>query len=107
MGVLLLGMHNDIYFQIALLTIAGLSAKNGILIVEFAKTLHDEERDLLVATLVVARLRFRPIIMTSLWFMLGVVPLVISSGAGSGAQNTLVPCNICFFIKKRDTISSA
>lgn len=88
-GVMLRGMHNDVYFQIALLTIVGLSAKNSILIVEFAKQLHDSGKNLAEATVEAARLRLRPIIMTSLCFILGVIPLAISNGAGSGAQNAL------------------
>lgn len=88
-GVVLRSMNNDIYFQIALLTIIGLSAKNSILIVEFAKQLHDDGKSLLIATTEAAKLRLRPIIMTSLCFILGVIPLSISSGAGSGAQNAL------------------
>jgi multidrug efflux pump len=88
-GVYLRGMNNDIYFQIALLTIIGLSAKNSILIVEFARALHHGGKDLLAATVEASRLRLRPIVMTSLCFILGVVPLAISSGAGSGAQNAL------------------
>lgn len=88
-GVYLRGMNNDIYFQIALLTLVGLSAKNSILIVEFAKQLHEGGKELFSATVEAARLRLRPIIMTSLCFILGVVPLVMSSGAGSGAQNAL------------------
>ncbi|MFW5489056.1 MAG: efflux RND transporter permease subunit [Desulfovibrio sp.] len=88
-GVSLRGMHNDIYFQIALLTIVGLSAKNSILIVEFARALHDGGKDLLTATVEASRLRLRPVLMTSLCFILGVVPLAVSSGAGSGAQNAL------------------
>lgn len=88
-GVYLRGMSNDIYFQIALLTIIGLSAKNSILIVEFARVLHREGKDLLTATVEASRLRLRPILMTSLCFILGVVPLAVSSGAGSGAQNAL------------------
>lgn len=87
--ILLRGMNNDIYFQIALLTIVGLSAKNSILIVEFARALHEEGKDLLIATVEASRLRLRPIIMTSLCFILGVIPLAISNGAGSGAQNAL------------------
>ncbi len=79
----------DIYFQIALLAIIGLSAKNSILIVEFARQLHEGGKDLFTATVEAARLRLRPIVMTSLCFILGVVPLAISSGAGSGAQNAL------------------
>ena len=88
-GVMMRGMNNDIYCQIALLTIVGLSAKNSILIVEFAKLLHEGGKDILTATVEAARLRLRPIIMTSLCFILGVIPLAISSGAGSGAQNAL------------------
>lgn len=88
-GVYLRGMNNDLYFQIAVLTIIGLSAKNAILIVEFAKALHENGKDLLEATVEAARLRLRPILMTSLCFILGVVPLVFSTGAGSGAQNAL------------------
>ena len=88
-GVYLRGMNNDIYFQIALLAIVGLSAKNSILIVEFAKQLHEGGKDLLAATVEASRLRLRPIIMTSLCFILGVIPLALSSGAGSGAQNAL------------------
>lgn len=88
-GMYLCGMSNNVYFQIALLTIVGLSAKNSILIVEFARSLHRDGKDLLTATVEASRLRLRPIIMTSLCFILGVVPLVLSSGAGSGAQNAL------------------
>jgi multidrug efflux pump len=88
-GIWLRGMNNDIYFQIALLAIIGLSAKNSILIVEFAKMLHQGGKDLLTATVEASRLRLRPIIMTSLCFILGVIPLAVSSGAGSGAQNAL------------------
>ncbi len=88
-GILLRGMNNDIYFQIALLAIVGLSAKNSILIVEFARALHQGGKELLAATVEASRLRLRPIIMTSLCFILGVIPLAISSGAGSGAQNAL------------------
>ena len=88
-GVYLRGMNNDIYLQIALLTIIGLSAKNSILIVEFARSLHKGGKDLLEATVEASRLRLRPIIMTSLCFILGVLPLAVSSGAGSGAQNAL------------------
>ena len=84
------GMNNDVYFQVGLLTTIGLSAKNAILIVEFAKDLMDkEEKGLIEATLEAVRMRLRPILMTSLAFILGVMPLVISSGAGSGAQNAV------------------
>ncbi|ECK4747402.1 efflux RND transporter permease subunit [Salmonella enterica] len=84
------GLTNDVYFQVGLLTTIGLSAKNAILIVEFAKDLMDKEgKGLVEATLEAVRMRLRPILMTSLAFMLGVMPLVISSGAGSGAQNAV------------------
>ncbi len=84
------GLTNDVYFQVGLLTTIGLSAKNAILIVEFAKDLMDKEgKGLVEATLEAVRMRLRPILMTSLAFILGVLPLVISSGAGSGAQNAV------------------
>lgn len=84
------GMNNDVYFQVGLLTTIGLSAKNAILIVEFAKDLMDKEgKGLIESTLEAVRMRLRPILMTSLAFILGVLPLVISSGAGSGAQNAV------------------
>lgn len=83
------GLNNDIYFQVALLTTIGLSAKNAILIVEFAKTLHEEGHELVEAMLIAAKMRFRPILMTSLAFMLGVAPLAISTGAGSAARNAI------------------
>jgi len=83
------GLANDVYFQVALLTTVGLSAKNAILIVEFAKEQFDQGRDLVEATLDAVRMRLRPILMTSLAFGLGVVPLAISTGAGSGSQNAI------------------
>ena len=84
------GMNNDVYFQVGLLTTIGLSAKNAILIVEFAKDLMDKDgKGLIEATLEASRMRLRPILMTSLAFILGVMPLVISHGAGSGAQNAV------------------
>ncbi|MGA5657892.1 efflux RND transporter permease subunit [Rahnella contaminans] len=84
------GLNNDVYFQVGLLTTIGLSAKNAILIVEFAKDLMDkEEKGLIESTLEAVRMRLRPILMTSLAFILGVLPLVISTGAGSGAQNAV------------------
>ncbi len=82
-------LSNDIYFQVALLTTVGLTAKNAILIVEFAKTLYKENGKLLQATLEACKLRFRPIIMTSFAFILGVTPLATASGAGSAAQNAI------------------
>jgi len=83
------GLSNDVYFQVGMLTIVGLSAKNAILIVEFAKDLVAQGRDLVSATLEAVRLRLRPIIMTSLAFGLGVLPLAISRGAGSASQNAV------------------
>ncbi|EEI2263776.1 efflux RND transporter permease subunit [Salmonella enterica] len=84
------GLNNDVYFQVGLLTTIGLSAKNAIMIVEFAKDLMEKEgRGLIEATLEASRMRLRPILMTSLAFILGVMPLVISRGAGSGAQNAV------------------
>ncbi|MBD8862711.1 efflux RND transporter permease subunit [Klebsiella variicola] len=84
------GLNNDVYFQVGLLTTIGLSAKNAILIVEFAKDLMEKEgKGIIEATMEASRMRLRPILMTSLAFILGVMPLVISHGAGSGAQNAV------------------
>ena len=83
------GMTNDIYFQVGLLTTVGLSAKNAILIVEFAQAQIDHGFGLVEATLTAVRLRLRPILMTSLAFGLGVLPLAIATGAGSGSQNAI------------------
>lgn len=84
------GLSNDVYFVVGLLTTVGLSAKNAILIVEFAKDLMEKEgKGLIEATLEATRMRLRPILMTSLAFILGVLPLAISTGAGSGAQNAV------------------
>jgi len=85
------GFHlaNDVYFQVGLLTVVGLSAKNAILIVEFAKELQEQGIALREATLQAVRLRLRPILMTSIAFGLGVLPLAIASGAGSGSQNAI------------------
>ena len=93
-GVLLaatiFGQKNDVYFMVGLLTTIGLSAKNAILIVEFAKDLMEKEgKGIIEATLMSVRMRLRPILMTSLAFILGVLPLAISNGAGSGAQNAV------------------
>lgn len=88
-GAMARSMNNDVYFQVGLLTIIGLSAKNSILIVEFAKELASSGEELVAATLHAVRLRLRPIIMTSMAFILGVLPLAISSGAGSGGQNAI------------------
>jgi multidrug efflux pump len=80
---------NDVYFKVGLLTTIGLTAKNAILIVEFAKDLHEKGSSLVEAVLQAARLRLRPIIITSLAFVLGVLPLAVASGAGSAAQNAI------------------
>lgn len=84
-----LGMPNDVYFQVGIVTVIGLSAKNAILIVEFAKDAYARGATLIDATLEAARLRFRPILMTSFAFVLGVVPLATSSGAGAASQNAV------------------
>ncbi len=89
LAALLRGMPNDVYFQVGLLTIAGLSAKNAILIVEFAKEGYDRGQGLVEAAIHAARQRLRPILMTSLAFGLGVLPLALNSGAGSGSQNAI------------------
>ena len=88
-GVWLRDMPNDVYFKVGLITIIGLSAKNAILIIEFAKDLQAEGKGLLEATLEACHLRFRPIIMTSFAFILGVLPLAIASGAGSASQRAI------------------
>ena len=83
------GLSNDIYFQVGLLTTMGLASKNAILIVEFAKDLHERGMDLIEATVEAVRIRLRPIIMTSFAFVFGVLPLAISNGAGSGSQHSI------------------
>jgi multidrug efflux pump len=85
----LAGLSNDVYFQVGLLMIIGLSTKNAILIIEFAKERMEQGTELIEATMEAVRLRLRPIVMTSLAFILGVLPLAISNGAGSGAQNAI------------------
>lgn len=89
MSIMFRGMPNDIYFQIGLVVLVGLSAKNAILIVEFAEQKREQGMSSLDAALVAAKLRFRPIVMTSLAFILGVFPLVISSGAGAAARRSM------------------
>ncbi|PZQ66426.1 MAG: multidrug efflux RND transporter permease subunit, partial [Variovorax paradoxus] len=93
LGVLLATMlraySNDVYFQVGLITIIGLSAKNAILIIEFAKDLQAQGKGVIEAALTAAHLRFRPIVMTSLAFGLGVVPLAIAAGAGSASQRAI------------------
>ena len=88
-AIWLVGMTNDVYFQIGLVTLLGLASKNAILIVEYALMKHQQGWSASTAALEAARLRFRPIIMTSLAFILGVVPLVLSSGAGAGARHSV------------------
>src|SRR6185369_14205681 len=89
LGATMRDMPNDVFFKVGLITVIGLSAKNAILIIEFAKDLHAEGMGLLEATLKAVHLRFRPILMTSIAFILGVLPLVISSGAGSASQRAI------------------
>ena len=89
LATLLRSYSNDVYFQVGLITIIGLSAKNAILIIEFAKDLQAQGRGVIESALAAAHLRFRPIVMTSLAFGLGVVPLVIASGAGSASQRAI------------------
>ena len=88
-AVLLRGMPNDIYFQIGLITLIGLAAKNAILIVEFASQKMEQGMPVAEAALEAARLRFRPIVMTSMAFVLGIVPLVVASGAGAAARRSM------------------
>jgi multidrug efflux pump len=88
-AVMLRDMPNDVYFKVGLIAIIGLSAKNAILIIEFAKELHTEGKSMLAATVEAAHLRFRPILMTSLAFALGVLPLAIASGASAGSQQAI------------------
>ena len=83
------GLENDIYFKVGLITIIGLSAKNAVLIIEFAKTLHAQGKSVVDAVLEAAHLRFRPILMTSMAFILGVLPLVLANGAGSASQHAI------------------
>jgi multidrug efflux pump subunit AcrB len=83
------GLENDIYFQIGLVTLIGLAAKNAILIVEFAAQRHRDGLPIFDAAVGAARLRFRPIVMTSLAFILGVLPLAVSTGAGSASRHSI------------------
>ncbi|WP_287817398.1 efflux RND transporter permease subunit, partial [Idiomarina sp.] len=88
-AVMLRGISNDVYFQVGLLTTVGVSARNAILIVEFAKDLQEQGKELLEATLEAVRLRLRPILMTSLAFVFGVMPLALSDGAGAASRNAI------------------
>ncbi|WIM07053.1 MAG: efflux RND transporter permease subunit [Candidatus Nitricoxidivorans perseverans] len=89
LAVTLRGLPNDVFFKVGLIATIGLSSKNAILIIEFARKLHEDGMDLLEATLEACRLRFRPILMTSLAFILGVLPLAISSGAGAQSRHAI------------------
>jgi len=89
LATLLRGYSNDVYFQVGLITIIGLSAKNAILIIEFAKDLQAQGKGVIEAALAAAHLRFRPIVMTSMAFTLGVLPLALASGAGSASQRAI------------------
>jgi multidrug efflux pump len=89
LATLLRNYSNDVYFQVGLITIIGLSAKNAILIIEFAKDLQAQGKSVIAAALEAAHIRFRPIIMTSMAFTLGVLPLALASGAGSASQRAI------------------
>ena len=89
LAVLARGMDNDVFFKVGLITIIGLSAKNAILLVEYARHLRKDGMSLHRAVLQASRLRLRPIVMTSMAFILGVVPLMIARGAGSEIQNAI------------------
>lgn len=89
LAVWLRGIQNDLYFQVGLITLIGLAAKNAILIIEFAVLLREEGKGIFESALEAAKLRFRPIVMTSLAFILGCVPLAISSGAGSASRHSI------------------
>ncbi|MCG6873351.1 MAG: multidrug efflux RND transporter permease subunit [Gammaproteobacteria bacterium] len=83
------GLENDVYFKVGMIAVIGLSAKNAILIIEFANTMHQAGKSVLSATLEACRLRLRPILMTSIAFILGVMPLVVSTGAGANARHAI------------------
>ncbi|MCB2043975.1 MAG: efflux RND transporter permease subunit, partial [Rhodoferax sp.] len=89
LGANLRGLSNDVYFNVGLITIIGLSAKNAVLIIEFAKDLQARGKGVVESVLEAAHLRFRPIIMTSMAFTLGVLPLVLAGGAGSASQRAI------------------
>jgi hydrophobe/amphiphile efflux-1 (HAE1) family protein len=89
LATMLRGLSNDVFFQVGLLTTVGLASKNAILIVEFAKENHDQGMELIEATVTAARQRLRPILMTSLAFVLGVLPLAIATGAGAGGRTAI------------------
>lgn len=103
LGVVICGLENDIYFQIGLVMLVGLAAKNAILIVEFAKVQVDKGGDLIQSAIHAAQLRFRPIPMTSLAFVLGMLPMVLASGPGSASRRHRYGCflrnDICHCIR--------
>ena len=86
LSILVLGMENNVYFQIGLVMLIGVAAKNAILIVEFAKEEVEKGKDIVEAAIAASELRFRPIVMTSLTFILGMLPLVLASGPGSASR---------------------
>ena len=88
-AVLLRGLPNDVFFKVGMITVIGLSAKNAILIVEFAKQLREQGKGLVESAVMAARLRLRPILMTSLAFALGVVPLMMAMGASAATQHAI------------------
>jgi multidrug efflux pump len=88
-GALLGAMPNDVYFKVGLITVMGLSAKNAILIIEFARELKEQGMSTIDAAIEACRLRFRPILMTSLAFIVGVLPLAISTGAGAQSRHAI------------------
>jgi len=94
-GTWIRGLSNDIYFQIALVALVGLAAKNAILIVEFAVLLKEQGENKIKAAVDAAKLRFRPIVMTSLAFILGCVPLMISTGAGAASRHSIGTAVVC------------
>jgi multidrug efflux pump len=89
LGVTLRGMPNDVFFKVGLIAVIGLSSKNAILIIEFAKDLHAQGKGLIEATLEACHLRFRPILMTSIAFVFGVSPLVLAASASSASQRAI------------------
>jgi len=89
LATMVMNLENDVYFKVGLITIIGLSAKNAILIVEFAKDLYEEGKSLLESTVTAAKLRFRPIVMTSMAFTFGVIPMATATGAGSASQQAI------------------
>jgi multidrug efflux pump len=86
---MLRGLPNDVYFTVGIVTIIGLAAKDGILIIEFAKALREQERSIREATIEACRMRFRPIVMTGLAFIFGVAPMTIAAGASAKSQQAL------------------